>query len=167
MNIVIVGAHPDDIEIGVGGSFALHQCRGDSVRFLVLTAGEELSEGSQRRREARAAAEIIDSTASTFWDIRIRRFCTAVRSSNESTTISARSTPTVSISTRKGYPSGPPPRRTSVDCRRSKYRRSTRLRVAVDSPVVCAAVLQFADRECPRTKNRVNQLSRKSKEKIS
>lgn len=60
MNVVAIGAHPDDIELGVGGSVALHQLNGDSVRFLVLTKGSELSEPSQRANEARTAAEILD-----------------------------------------------------------------------------------------------------------
>ena len=60
MNIVAIGAHPDDIELGVGGSVALHKQRGDAVRFLVLTKGGELSERSQREREARTAANILD-----------------------------------------------------------------------------------------------------------
>ena len=60
MNIVAIGAHPDDIELGVGGSVALHKQRGDAVRFLVLTKGGELSERSQREREARTAASVLD-----------------------------------------------------------------------------------------------------------
>lgn len=60
MNVVAIGAHPDDIELGVGGSVALHQLNGDSVRFLVLTRGGELSETSQRENEARTAAEILN-----------------------------------------------------------------------------------------------------------
>ena len=60
MNIVAIGAHPDDIELGVGGSVALHKQRGDAVRCLVLTKGGELSERSQREREARTAANILD-----------------------------------------------------------------------------------------------------------
>ena len=59
MNIVAIGAHPDDIELGVGGSVALHRRHGDSVRFLVLTKGGELSARSQREQEARDAADIL------------------------------------------------------------------------------------------------------------
>jgi len=59
MNIVAIGAHPDDIELGAGGSLALHRQNGDAVRFLVLTKGGELSEQSQREHEARTAADIL------------------------------------------------------------------------------------------------------------
>lgn len=60
MNVVAIGAHPDDIELGVGASVALHRRRGDSVRFLILTKGGELSAPSQREREAKEAAEILN-----------------------------------------------------------------------------------------------------------
>lgn len=60
MNIVAIGAHPDDIELGAGGSVALHQAQGDTVQFLILTKGGELSEQSTRAQEARAAADILN-----------------------------------------------------------------------------------------------------------
>ena len=59
MNVVAVGAHPDDIEIGAGGSIALHRARGDSVRFLVLTRGQKLSSPNQRESESRKAADVL------------------------------------------------------------------------------------------------------------
>lgn len=60
MNVVAVGAHPDDIEIGAGGSIALHEARGDHVRFLILTSGEKLSDPGRREAEAEEAAEILN-----------------------------------------------------------------------------------------------------------
>jgi len=60
MNVIAIGAHPDDIEIGAGGSIALHRARGDVVRFLVLTRGGELSEPAKREAEAREAADVLD-----------------------------------------------------------------------------------------------------------
>jgi len=60
MNTVAIGAHPDDIEIGAGGSVALHRARGDTVRFLILTRGSELSAPAKREAEARNAAEVLD-----------------------------------------------------------------------------------------------------------
>jgi LmbE family N-acetylglucosaminyl deacetylase len=60
MNVVGIGAHPDDIEIGAGGSIALHRTRGDAVQFLILTNGGELAEPESRKREAKRSAEILD-----------------------------------------------------------------------------------------------------------
>ncbi len=38
--ILAVGAHPDDIEIGCGGTLAKHIERGDDVYVIVMTNGE-------------------------------------------------------------------------------------------------------------------------------
>jgi LmbE family N-acetylglucosaminyl deacetylase len=66
MNVLAIGAHPDDLEILCGGTLARCVQRGDSVTMLVMTDGSaghaeipavELAE--IRRTEARAAAEII------------------------------------------------------------------------------------------------------------
>lgn len=59
MDVLAIGAHPDDIEIGAGGSLALHRARGDSVRFLVLSSGGELSDPERRESEAEEAASIL------------------------------------------------------------------------------------------------------------
>lgn len=66
MNVVAIGAHPDDIEIGVGGTVALHREKGDNVSFIVLTKGEKLSDPDQRKREAEEAAELLDVDDVTF-----------------------------------------------------------------------------------------------------
>jgi LmbE family N-acetylglucosaminyl deacetylase len=39
MNVLFVGAHPDDIELWAGGTAALYAARGDSVYFCVATNG--------------------------------------------------------------------------------------------------------------------------------
>ena len=59
MDVVAIGAHPDDIEIGAGGAIALHRMRGDSVTFLLLTCGSEIADAEQRKREATAAADVL------------------------------------------------------------------------------------------------------------
>lgn len=37
--VLAIGAHPDDVEIGVGGTLAAHAAAGDSVTILTLSAG--------------------------------------------------------------------------------------------------------------------------------
>ena len=64
MNVLAIGAHPDDIEIGCGGALALHGLDGDQVVVCCATDGEAggLSQapteiGAVRRAEAVAGAQ--------------------------------------------------------------------------------------------------------------
>jgi LmbE family N-acetylglucosaminyl deacetylase len=40
MNVIAIGAHPDDIELGCGGALLRHVAAGDRVTMLVMTTGE-------------------------------------------------------------------------------------------------------------------------------
>lgn len=40
MHVLAVGAHPDDIELGCGGTLAAHSAAGDEVTMLVMTDGQ-------------------------------------------------------------------------------------------------------------------------------
>jgi len=39
MNILAIGAHPDDIEFGCGGTLLKYAAKGDNIYYLVLTKG--------------------------------------------------------------------------------------------------------------------------------
>ena len=58
-SVLAVGAHPDDVEIGVGGTLAAHADAGDRLTILTLSRGAVGGEIDVRRREAHAAAEVI------------------------------------------------------------------------------------------------------------
>ncbi|SDH06826.1 bacillithiol biosynthesis deacetylase BshB1 [Alteribacillus persepolensis] len=62
--ILAVGAHPDDVEIGMGGSIAVHAENGDDVYICSLTRGELSSNGTieQRQHEADQAGAILGIT---------------------------------------------------------------------------------------------------------
>jgi len=53
--IVCVGAHPDDVEIGMGGTVAALARRGADVLIVDLTDGEPTPHGTHERRMAEAA----------------------------------------------------------------------------------------------------------------
>jgi len=57
VDLLVFGPHPDDIEIGLGGSVAKHASLGHSVGLCDLTAGEMGSNGTieVRLKEAEAA----------------------------------------------------------------------------------------------------------------
>ncbi len=39
-NVLLVGCHPDDVELGCGGTILKHIERGDNVSVLVMTKGD-------------------------------------------------------------------------------------------------------------------------------
>lgn len=61
VDLLVVGTHPDDIELGIGGSVAGWVRQGYDVAMLDLTNGEPTPFGDQktRAREAAAAAKIL------------------------------------------------------------------------------------------------------------
>ena len=65
LDLIAVGAHPDDVEIACGGTLARLACRGYAVGIVDLTDGEPtpLSPGPEvRLAEAKQAAEILGAT---------------------------------------------------------------------------------------------------------
>ena len=56
MRILVFGAHPDDIEIGMGGTIARHVDAGDDVLMVVATIP---SRHEERMEEARLGAEVL------------------------------------------------------------------------------------------------------------
>ncbi len=57
--VLAVGAHPDDVEIGVGGILLRHAAMGDDVNVLTMTGGEQGGEPGARAIEAQAAADLM------------------------------------------------------------------------------------------------------------
>ena len=55
VEILAVGAHPDDVELGCGGTLALLARKGRSVGILDLTRGEAGTRGTPETRAAEAA----------------------------------------------------------------------------------------------------------------
>ncbi|MFQ6111855.1 MAG: PIG-L deacetylase family protein, partial [Nitrospinota bacterium] len=59
MNVLAIGAHPDDIEFGCGGTLLKFAQEGHSVHLLVLTRGEQGGNGDVRVQEQKKSAEIL------------------------------------------------------------------------------------------------------------
>lgn len=61
LDLLVFGPHPDDIEIGLGGTVAKHAAAGHSVGLCDLTRGELSSNGTpeQRQLEAEAARRVL------------------------------------------------------------------------------------------------------------
>jgi bacillithiol biosynthesis deacetylase BshB1 len=61
LDLLGFGPHPDDLEIGLGGTIAKHAALGHSVGLCDLTRGEMATNGTpdQRLREAEAARKVL------------------------------------------------------------------------------------------------------------
>ncbi len=59
--VLAVGAHPDDVEIGVGGILLRHAAQGHAVTVLTLTGGEAGGVVTERAEESRRAAELLSA----------------------------------------------------------------------------------------------------------
>ncbi len=57
--VLAIGAHPDDLEVGCGGTLLGHVAQGHQVSALVLTGGEIGGVPADRAREAARAAELM------------------------------------------------------------------------------------------------------------
>jgi bacillithiol biosynthesis deacetylase BshB1 len=70
VEVLAVGPHPDDIEIGIGGLVAKHAALGHRVGLCDLTAGEMGSNGSveERLAEAESARQVLGAA----WRVNLR-----------------------------------------------------------------------------------------------
>jgi LmbE family N-acetylglucosaminyl deacetylase len=66
MNILAIGPHPDDIEIGCSGTLIKYAQRGHGVFLLVVTRGEKGGEAEARYEEQIKAAEVMGAR-DVFW----------------------------------------------------------------------------------------------------
>lgn len=70
LDVLAIGAHPDDVELGCGGTLARLASEGRSVGILHLTRGERGTRGTPegRQAEAEAAAAALGAKAMDFLD---------------------------------------------------------------------------------------------------
>ena len=57
--VLAIGAHPDDVEIGCGGTLARHHAKGDMLSILTLSRGAAGGDVNVRATEAHRAADIL------------------------------------------------------------------------------------------------------------
>ena len=56
--VLVIGAHPDDVEIGCGGAMAKHHAAGDLLHILTLSRGAAGGDTNVRMAEAQKAASL-------------------------------------------------------------------------------------------------------------
>lgn len=61
LDLLVFGPHPDDLEIGLGGTIARHAAQGQAIGLIDLTAGEMGSNGTPdiRMQESEAARVVL------------------------------------------------------------------------------------------------------------
>jgi LmbE family N-acetylglucosaminyl deacetylase len=62
VNILAIGAHPDDIEFGCGGTLIKYARKGAHIELLIMTDGSRGGPARTRRGEQQAAARILGAT---------------------------------------------------------------------------------------------------------
>jgi N-acetylglucosamine malate deacetylase 1 len=70
LDVLAIGSHPDDVELGCGGTLALLARQGRKVGIVHLTRGEQGTRGTPEERgaEARKAAEALGAEVLEFLD---------------------------------------------------------------------------------------------------
>ncbi|MBI5776753.1 MAG: PIG-L family deacetylase [Nitrospirae bacterium] len=66
IRVLALGAHPDDIEAGCGGTLIKYALNGHRVFLMVMTAGERGGKGTARRREQDRASKHLHAEK-IFW----------------------------------------------------------------------------------------------------
>jgi LmbE family N-acetylglucosaminyl deacetylase len=66
VNILAIGPHPDDIEIGCAGTLIKYAQRGHNIFLLLISRGEMGGEGEVRYKEQMKAADVIGARE-VFW----------------------------------------------------------------------------------------------------
>ena len=66
MNILAIGAHPDDIEFGCGGTLIKYAEKGHNIFLLVLAVGSVGGDPELRKKEQEKAAEFMKAKQ-VFW----------------------------------------------------------------------------------------------------
>ncbi len=69
MNVLAIGAHPDDVELGCGGTLAKHVKERDKVQVLFLTKGEIGGDPSVRIRESKEAIKMLGIESPIFGNL--------------------------------------------------------------------------------------------------
>lgn len=77
LDVLAIGSHPDDVELGCGGTLALLSGQGLKVGILHLTRGEAGTRGTvvERRSEAEEAAHTLGASVLEFMDCGDGRLC--------------------------------------------------------------------------------------------
>jgi len=70
MKILVIGAHPDDYELGMSGTIMKHVAEGHEVHGIIATNGDVIGRGSERQNEAKITAKFLGLKSVTFLNMK-------------------------------------------------------------------------------------------------
>jgi len=73
MKVLVIGAHPDDYEISIGGTILKHVSKGDEVYSIVATNGDMIGDPQIRKEEARKSADCLGIKKVWFFNLKDTR----------------------------------------------------------------------------------------------
>ena len=68
-NILAIGAHPDDVELGCAGTLRKHVLENDKVFIIVASLGEKSGDDKERHKEAMKSAKLIGASEIYFLNL--------------------------------------------------------------------------------------------------
>lgn len=80
MNILIVGAHPDDYELGMAGTIKKHITEGHNIISIIMSNGEAIGGTNERVKEAKKSAEFLGINAIYFLKFKDTKISSGIES---------------------------------------------------------------------------------------
>ena len=80
MNVLVIGAHPDDFEIGMAGTIMNHANKGDIVIGIIMSNGEKIGNTRERVKEVKTSAKILGIKKLFFLEIKNTKIASGIKS---------------------------------------------------------------------------------------
>ncbi len=83
MNILIVGAHPDDYELGMSGTIKKHITEGHNIISIIMSNGEAIGDTNERVKEAKKSAKFLGINTIYFLKFKDTKISLGIESINK------------------------------------------------------------------------------------
>jgi len=80
MNILIVGAHPDDYELGMAGTIKKHTAEGHNLISIIMSNGETIGNTNERVQEAKKSAKFLGIKTTYFLKFKDTKISSGIES---------------------------------------------------------------------------------------
>jgi LmbE family N-acetylglucosaminyl deacetylase len=80
MNILIVGAHPDDYELGMAGTIKKHVKEGHDIISIIMSNGEAIGGTNERVKEAKKSSQLLGINTIYFLNFKDTKISSGIES---------------------------------------------------------------------------------------